>query len=260
MSTNGALTVVGTGIGFRHQIIPAAHEAIVAADVVLYQIDDPQTSAWLEAQNPSARPVEMPEQSGAPSADAFEAVAQEIAAAVVADTAVCFVTYGHPGIFQHAGHRSVELVRAAGGEAEMVPGISALDCLVADLGVDIATGCQILDATALVMHNKTLDPTSALIVFQSGLFANAAIDATAPIAFGEFTGRLRIDWPDDTEVTVYEAPMLSSHDPSVRQHRLDELDESHVTPRSLLYLRPSSTASLNVLAAARVAAEIAGNP
>jgi precorrin-2 methylase len=49
---------------------------------------------------------------------------------------VCAAFYGHPGVFVYASHQSIRLARAEGFEAQMLPGISAEDCVFADLGID----------------------------------------------------------------------------------------------------------------------------
>lgn len=52
------------------------------------------------------------------------------------------VLYGHPGVFVNPSHRAIYIARQEGYEAKMLPGVSAEDCLYADLGVDPSTtGC-----------------------------------------------------------------------------------------------------------------------
>ena len=51
----------------------------------------------------------------------------------------------------------------------MVPGISAEDCLIADLGIDPAVnGCQSYEATDFLMNARLIDPSSQLILWQAG--------------------------------------------------------------------------------------------
>ena len=56
---------------------------------------------------------------------------------------LCAVVYGHPGVFVYASHEAVRRCRLEGLPARMLPGISAEDCLLADLGVDPGVrGCR----------------------------------------------------------------------------------------------------------------------
>ena len=79
------------------------------------------------------------------------------------------VFYGHPGVFVSPSHRSIEIARKEGFTAKMLPGISAEDCLFADLGIDPAIpGCVTYEATDMLVRNKPLVPSSHLIVYQVG--------------------------------------------------------------------------------------------
>ena len=69
---------------------------------------------------------------------------------VRAGKTVCAALYGHPGIFACVGHIAITDARAEGFSAEMLPGISTEDCLVADLGIDPGTtGMQSMEAHAV---------------------------------------------------------------------------------------------------------------
>ena len=255
---SGSLTVVGTGIGFRRQLIPAAEAAIRNADRLLYQIGDSLTAQWLHGLNPSAESLSR-SVTDEPilRSHVYEAMAERVVAVVAGGHDVCLVTYGHPGVYQHAVHRSMELVRAAGMPATMLPGISALDCLIADLGIEIGSGCQLLDASALVLQNKPLDPTSTLILFQIGMFGNPYYRGDRPAPLHRLGDRLRGEWGADQEATFYEAAMLPIWDPVVRKVRLSDLEAAPMTERTLVYLPPVTMAEPNVLATAEIAAWLA---
>ena len=254
----GALTVVGTGIGFRGQLIPAAEAAIREADKVMYQVDDPLTARWLHDLNSNAENLaQLPTSHGALSPHVYEAMAEHILESVVAGLRVCYVTYGHPGMYQHTAHRSVELVRGFGLSATMVPGISAFDCMIADLGIEIGPGCQLLDATALVMQRKLLDPSSSLVLFQIGIFGNPYYRGDRPAALRLLGERLRETWGADFEAVLYEAAMSPATDATVHRVRLSELEVAPITERTLVYLSPTGTGAPDVVAAAEIAAGLA---
>ena len=65
-------------------------------------------------------------------------MAEAILEPVRAGKRVCAAFYGHPGVFVLPSHDAISRARAEGFEATMLPGVSAEDCLVADLGVDPA--------------------------------------------------------------------------------------------------------------------------
>ena len=190
------------------------------------------------------------------SARVYEGMAERVFAAVSRGQHVCFVTYGHPGVYQHAAHRSIELVRAAGMTATMLPGISALDCLIADLGIEIGIGCQLLDATSVVVQHKSLDPTSSLVLFQIGIFGNPYYGASRPVRLQLLGDRLREAWGPDTMATFYEAPMLPAGEPLINMVPLSQLELAPTNERTLVYVPPATSAAPDVLATAEIAAAL----
>ena len=120
---------------------------------------------------------------------------------------VCAAFYGHPGVFVLPSHEAVKQARSEGFEAMMLPGISAEDCLFADLGVDPAeAGCQSYEATRFLERRPAIEPRAALILWQIGVVgsANHSAEPVAP-RLTELVERLRGLYPDEHEVVVYEA-------------------------------------------------------
>ena len=69
----------------------------------------------------------------------------------------------------------------------MLPGISAEDCLFADLGVDPAeAGCQSYEATRFLERRPAIEPRAALILWQIGVVGSANHSAE-PVAPGSPT-------------------------------------------------------------------------
>ena len=89
---------------------------------------------------------------------------------VRAGSKVVGVFYGHPGVFVFPSHRAIAIARQEGYQARMLPGISAEDCLYADLGIDPGiTGCHMYEATDFLLHEKPVDKTGHLILWQVGV-------------------------------------------------------------------------------------------
>lgn len=82
---------------------------------------------------------------------------------------VCALFYGHPGVFVTPSHNAIELARREGYEAEMLPGISAEDCLFADLGVDPSIpGLQTYEATDLLLRQRSINTEINAVIWQVG--------------------------------------------------------------------------------------------
>ena len=68
--------------------------------------------------------------------DTYQDMVDRILACVREGSDVCVAFYGHPGVFVYPSHEAIKRARIEGYKATMLPGISAEDCLFADLGID----------------------------------------------------------------------------------------------------------------------------
>ena len=110
---------------------------------------------------------------------------------------VCAAFYGHPGVFVLPSHDAIARARAEGFDAEMLPGVSAEDCLVADLGVDPAVnGMQSYEAGDFLRRRPATEPTTALVLWQIGVVgaSTQSAHASAP-ALGELVALLLERYP-----------------------------------------------------------------
>jgi hypothetical protein len=121
---------------------------------------------------------------------------------------VCAAFYGHPGIFACIAHLAIKDARAEGFSAEMLPGISAEDCLVADLGIDPgATGMQSMETTQFMIYQRRIDPGALLILWQPALAGELSLKRfdTTPAKLQVLVDKLAHDYPLDHPVILYEA-------------------------------------------------------
>jgi len=164
---------------------------------------------------------------------------EEILAPVRAGQRVCAAFYGHPGVFVLPSHEAIGQARREGYAARMLPGVSAEDCLFADLGLDpAAAGCQSYEATRFLERGPAIEPAAALVLWQVGVVGSShhTAEPVAP-ALDALVGALRAIYPDEHEVVVYEASPYAGVAPLVRTVPLTALAEA-VTPASTLYVPP----------------------
>ena len=144
--------------------------AIEQAEKVLYLVTDPVTEIWIKQLNPTAESLSSSYEDNKPRIDAYVAMIERVLGFVRDGLDVCAIFYGHPGVFVYPSHEAVRLARTEGYSASMFPGISAEDCLFADLGIDPArSGCQSFEATDFLVHRRKFDSTSSLILWQIGV-------------------------------------------------------------------------------------------
>jgi uncharacterized protein YabN with tetrapyrrole methylase and pyrophosphatase domain len=165
----GSLQVVGTGYLIAGHATPQAVAAMRRADKLLYLVGDRPTRAWIESLNPSAESLQDAYAVDKRRSQSYQEMVERILAPLRRGLDVCAAFYGHPGVLAHPSHAAIRQAREEGFDAWMLPGISAADCLYADLRVDPgAQGCQSFEATDFLLRARRFDPTSVLLLWQIG--------------------------------------------------------------------------------------------
>lgn len=244
----GSLTVVGTGIQLVGHLTLAAKAWIEQADKVLFAVADPVTAKWLRSLNPTAESLPY-NANNQRRREAYQEMVEQILAAVRQGLDVCAVFYGHPGVFADPAHAAIRQAHREGFRAQMLPGISAEDCLFADLGFDPGkNGCQSFEATDFLIRRRKFDPTSALILWQIAMVGN--------LGFYKEGGNLRglrvlaevleTHYDSNHEVIVYEAAVYYPVcEPVIQPIPLFKLPEASITQVSTLYVPPKASAPVD---------------
>ncbi|MBD0328854.1 MAG: hypothetical protein ICV64_01965 [Thermoleophilia bacterium] len=237
----GSLTVVGTGIQLGAQLTPEARVAITEADEVLYVVTDALVALWMERLNPRARSLQDLYAEGVSRRRTYDAMADEIMAAVRRGRDVCAAFYGHPGVFVDPSHVAIRRARAEGYPARMLPAVSAEDCLFADLGVNPgAAGCQSYEATDFLVRRRAVDPSAALVLWQVGIVGRLDLapegDRSRLPVLVEY---LLEFYPPEHEALLYEAAPYPACDPVIEDVRLADVASAPVGRLATMYVPPS---------------------
>jgi precorrin-6B methylase 1 len=239
----GSLIVVGTGIRTVGHLTLEAIAWIKESDVVLYLVADPIAEEAIRHLNPNgAMSLRGYYGEGVHRSQSYEAMVQHILSCVRAEQRTCVAFYGHPGVFAYPSHESIRRARQEGYNARMLPGISAEDCLFADLGVDPAVnGCQSFEATDFLLHVRTVDTSSQLVLWQVGVVGDWTYRANGYDlgAFPLLMSRLCELYGPYHEGFIYEAAVLPGLAPSITRIAMGSLTPAYVNAGSTLYIPPS---------------------
>jgi uncharacterized protein YabN with tetrapyrrole methylase and pyrophosphatase domain len=225
---SGALVVVGTGIGAA-QLTTETRAELAAAEEVLFLVGDPISERAVLELAPSARSLAELYDVGARK-KGYDAMTQAILGPAREGKRVCAAFYGHPGLFVWPAREAIRQAREEGIPARMVPAVSSLDCLFADLDVDpAATGCQIYEAGDLVKRRPAIERRTALVVLQAGV-----VDSVDDLArtLADRYGRSH-------ELVVYEASPYPGVAPRVERVALTALAATTLSERSTVYVPPA---------------------
>jgi uncharacterized protein YabN with tetrapyrrole methylase and pyrophosphatase domain len=239
--TKGSLTVVGTGIQAITHVTQQTRSCIEEADKVLYLLVDPVTVEWIRKLNSSAESIGRFYGTEKSRKITYSEMTEQILQFVRKGLHVCAVFYGHPGVYVESSHAAIRRARAEGFPARMLPAISAMDCLYADVGVDPgALGSQSYGATHFLRRVRKLEPGRPLFLWQVGIIGETRMPLKACNREGLklLVGELRKFYPNNHKVIIYEASQFVICKPVIRTMRLAALPTARISPLSTLYVPP----------------------
>jgi hypothetical protein len=245
----GSLACVGMGMTLGSHLTPLARSHIEQADVVFAALSDGIVEIWLQRMHPDVRSLHPYYAEGKSRMKTYRQWVELMMTEVRAGKHVCGVFYGHPGIFAWSPHKVIEIARAEGFEAHMEPGISAEDCLYADLGIDPGRfGCQHFEASQLLFYERRIDPFGYLVLWQVGLVGDWSLTRfqTGPEYRQVLVDLLSQDYPLDHEVIIYRGATLPIEKPRVRRVALHDLPNVTLTAEETVVLPPARTFQPNV--------------
>ncbi|GFD77679.1 hypothetical protein KUL118_05410 [Tenacibaculum sp. KUL118] len=235
----GSLVVVGTGIGVAGQMTLAAKSYIESADIVFMGIMNKVGEHVVSGLNPNSVSLDDLYEEGKSRAVTYAQMADRIVHAVADGQKVCAAFYGHPGVFVTPSHEAIRRVKALGLEAHMLPGVSAEDCLIADLGIDPSRyGCQSYEASQFLFRDYRIDPHMTQIIWQIGLAGEATLSVLnanhSQSGLAMLADILSEHYPSDHELIIYEAATLPICEPKIQKVLLCELERAKPTLISTL--------------------------
>jgi uncharacterized protein YabN with tetrapyrrole methylase and pyrophosphatase domain len=241
MADQGSVAVVGLGMTLGAHLAPRARSHLEQADVVFAAVADPLAELWLQDLRPDVRSLQPLYAPGKPRHATYREMVATVLAEVRAGHRVCAAFYGHPGVFAQAPHRIVEQARAEGFAAVMEPGISAEDCLYADLGIDPGRdGCAHFEASQFMLYRRVIDPSAYLVLWQVGIAGDRSCTrwATGGAHRQVLVDLLARDYPPTHEVILYEAATLAIGTPRMQRLPLARLAAADVDLRTTLVVPP----------------------
>ena len=255
--SGGSIACVGLGMTLGSHLTPLARSHIQQADVVFAAVSDGIVEMWLERMHPDVRSLQPYYGEDKSRLKTYREWVDVMMAEVRAGRRVCAVFYGHPGVFAWSPHKVIEAARAEGFPAHMEPGISAEDCLYADLGIDPGrVGCQHFEASQLLFYERRIDPCGYLVLWQVGLVGDMSLKrfSTGPAYRQVLVDLLGKDYPLDHEIIIYRAPTLPIQQPRIQRVTLRDLPQVEMTAEETVVLPPAAPLKQNATIRARLAA------
>jgi Tetrapyrrole (Corrin/Porphyrin) Methylases len=248
---------VGVGMTLGSHITPLSRSHIEKADVVFAAVSDGIVELWLNEMHPDVRSLQPFYREGKSRMETYRQMVEAMLAEVRAGKNVCGAFYGHPGVFAWPPHKAIAMARSEGYRAHMEPGISAEDCLYADLGIDPGTvGCQHFEASQLLFYKRRIDPAAYLILWQVGVAGDQSLArfSTGAAYRQMLVDVLARDYPLGHEVIVYRCATLPIHESRIERVALGTLPNVNIDLRDTVILPPAYVLQPDIEMRARLAA------
>ena len=241
MDNTGRFIAIGSGIkGISHMTMESV-SWIKEADIVCYCVSDPATIVWIKQNAKSEQDLYSLYADDKKRIDTYHDMVNIMCGYVREGKTVAGVFYGHPGLFCYPTHTSINRLTKEGYRAWMLPGVSAVDCLFADAGFDpAARGIQMLEATDMLLRNRTLLTDSHVVLWQIGCvgdigFRFKGYDRRNIASLMDYLYRF---YAAETRVLHYVASTFPVCDPMLNWIALKDLPDDKPTGISTLYIPP----------------------
>jgi tetrapyrrole (corrin/porphyrin) methylase-like protein len=238
----GSLVVVGIGLMLGRHTTTETLDAINGAEHVFHLLTNPAAETWIQGLHPRTTALGDCFKEGKSRTRSYAEMAERIVDAVRAGEQVCAAFYGHPGVLVSPAYQALVGARRAGYPARMLPGISAEDCLFADLAIDPrGLGWQSYEASDFLLRRRRFDPTVALILWQAGVLGEGSIRPQMQARSDRvqvLIDKLAPHYPPRHPVIVYEASEFPITDPVIERVPLRRLATQNLYPKTTLYVPP----------------------
>jgi uncharacterized protein YabN with tetrapyrrole methylase and pyrophosphatase domain len=240
MSRLGTLVIVGAGIKIPAQTSLEAIHWIQSASKVFFLLNDAKAVEWLKALHSQTEDLAVFYHEEENRLLVYERMVAHVLATILGGEDVCLVFYGHPNVYVFPTRELLMQGQKHQFPVKVCPGISAEDCLFAELGIDPArTGCQSYDATDFLIKPRQFDTRVAIILWQIGVignFSTQAYDSKSGLRILQET-LLRYYSPEHL-LYVYEAAVTMEAASIIQAIPLQQLEQARVSSISTLYIPP----------------------
>ena len=162
--------IVGLGVLNVDHLTRETERVIRRSNEVLYVDTGIATRAFLEGLCPRVTSLfETSYEEQGPRLNAYHHMAARVLDAALDHAPVTFAMHGHPVVGAYAPFLIRDMARLLDLEVLVLPGVSAMDCLFAELMVDpCVAGMQMYEATDLLLRRRPLQADIPALIWQIG--------------------------------------------------------------------------------------------
>ena len=236
------LILVGSGIKFMSHLTIESKACIEKADKVLFLVNEPLMQEWILRVNSNAESLDEIYKKTPQRHENYLLIADYIIENLKKYQTLCVVMYGHPTMLVQPSIYAANIAIENGYKVIVMPGISAEDCLYADLLINpISCGCQSYEATDFLIHKRKYDSGSHLIIWQPSVIGILGLpgDKINKNGLELLVNYLKNKYELTYKITLYEAAQYPDFKPRIEKIYLKDLPEAKLTRLTTLYIPPN---------------------
>lgn len=246
--SKGSLSCVGIGMTLGAHITPVVKEHIRVSDICFVAVSDALVELWVNEMHDDVRSLQVYYEKDKSRKHTYREMVDVVLTEVRAGKKVCGIFYGHPGVFAYVPHQMIKEALSEGYDAIMEPGISAEDCLIADLAIDPGKyGCQQYEASQFMFYKRLIDPSAYLILWQIGVVGdlNYGVEVTGIQHRILLLSLLYEYYQKDHQVILYEAATSPLKKTRADHIHLEQLAHAELKDYTTLVIPPSQLMQRN---------------
>jgi hypothetical protein len=240
----GSLSIVGTGIQAISQMTAESLGIIASADIVFFHATNGITASQIFQLNPNAVDLYQYYGNGKNRSLTYVQMAELMLSEVRRGQRVVGVFHGHPGYFVSPARRALAIAASEGYRTNLFAGVSAPDCLFADLRVDPGVrGCQILMASYLLKPKNVVATSGHVVLLQVNAVGDSgfSFSGSRSSRFPELIERLAALYGNEHDCIYYMASVYPGCTPEIHRRPLAEYRDPRIAATvgaGMFYLPP----------------------
>jgi uncharacterized protein YabN with tetrapyrrole methylase and pyrophosphatase domain len=170
MPANIDLYIIGAGVAFPHHLTLQAIESLSSSVCICTNIPNEYLDRLPSNIGSKCKSLWPLYRESRIRAENYRDVREAVVREVETNRPTAWLTPGHPLVFDSVSTDLLKIAATRRWNTCVVPGISSIDTLLADIQYDPANGITIHDATSIVYRNVPLATSVPLLLLQIGSF------------------------------------------------------------------------------------------
>lgn len=221
--------IIGLGINPEKQLSKEAKEVITDSEKVfcvttkeeLNELEESHGNKFYDLTKESYKKDEL-------RLEAYFHMASKIIEESLVNGKATLALYGHPTVFAFPPYLIHRVAKLLNKKVKIISGVSAMDCLLADLVIDPATnGMLTYEATDLLMTRRMILPDVPLMIWQVGTVETSLYNTlqNTPSRFKKIKEYLLEFYPASQPVFAYFANSIKDQNSLVYTIKLGEIED-----------------------------------